>query len=191
MNTRNCASCGKEFHPRNSQILKGHGHYCSQRCNFEGQGRALLLSKENLDKAAQARRVSVAIKGTKHKSGAESPCWKGGAEAYKARKVIKDVAYTREYRKRNPEMMREARAKRRGLGRLPRGTIKRIGEAQRWRCAVCSVCITGCYHMDHINPISKGGEHVPGNIQLLCPSCNLRKNAKDPIKFMQERGFLL
>jgi hypothetical protein len=29
------------------------------------------------------------------------------------------------------------------------------------------------------------------NVQLLCPPCNLKKHAKDPIQFMQERGFLL
>jgi hypothetical protein len=33
--------------------------------------------------------------------------------------------------------------------------------------------------------------HTDFNVQLLCATCNLNKNAKDPIDFMQSRGFLL
>lgn len=191
METRHCRHCQKEFKARKSQIDAGRGNFCSRRCAFDGGATRHIVSPENLAKAVLQRKESVAANGTKHRKGVESPLWKGGPDAAKARKVQRDVAYTREYRKRNPEMMREAQAKRRGLGRLPRGTVKRIGEAQRWRCAVCRSGIAGNYHMDHIEPIAKGGAHDPLNIQLLCPSCNLRKNAKDPIAFMQERGFLL
>ena len=47
------------------------------------------------------------------------------------------------------------------------------------------------HHVDHIVPLAKGGQHVASNIQILCPTCNVRKSAKDPIDFMQSRGFLL
>ena len=77
------------------------------------------------------------------------------------------------------------------MGRLPRGTIKRIGELQRWLCPACQVDILSGYHMDHIVALANGGKHEPTNIQLLCGPCNLRKAAKDPIEFMQEMGFLL
>lgn len=188
---RNCRHCGAEFKAKKSQIEAGTGHYCSHPCAYQGKTKLHLATPENMAKAQEARRASIAINGTKHKSGPEHHSWTGGPEASWKRKVAKDVIYTREYRKRNPEMMREARAKRRGIGRLPRGTVKRIGEAQRWKCAVCRVSIAGKYHMDHIQPLAKGGTHEPTNIQLLCPSCNVRKNAKDPVDFMQERGFLL
>lgn len=189
--TRNCKQCGKEFTAKTSQIKSGHGNYCSHKCSYAAKGHLHLSSPENIAKAHAARRLSVAVNGTKHKKGPESPCWKGGEEASRKRKVVKDVIYTREYRKKHPEMMREAKQKRRGLGRLPRGTIQRIGNAQRWKCITCHMDILTKYHVDHINPIARGGKHEPTNIQLLCPSCNIRKSAKDPLRFMQEKGFLL
>jgi len=43
------------------------------------------------------------------------------------------------------------------------------------------------YHYDVI----AGGANDRANLQLLCGSCNKSKHAKDPIDFMQSRGFLL
>ena len=40
-------------------------------------------------------------------------------------------------------------------------------------------------------PLARGGKHEASNLQLLCPPCNMSKNAKHPIDFMQQRGFLL
>lgn len=40
-------------------------------------------------------------------------------------------------------------------------------------------------------PLARGGTNQRTNLQLLCPPCNLSKSAKDPIDFMQSRGFLL
>ena len=33
-------------------------------------------------------------------------------------------------------------------------------------------------HIDHILPLSRGGENVDDNAQLLCPYCNLSKGSK-------------
>jgi len=34
------------------------------------------------------------------------------------------------------------------------------------------------FHIDHINPMSKGGKTTPNNLQLLCRSCNIAKGDK-------------
>lgn len=69
--------------------------------------------------------------------------------------------------------------------------IKRILVAQKERCAWCSASIKSGYHVDHIIPLALGGSNWPSNLQCLCPTCNLRKRAKDPIIFAQEEGRLL
>jgi 5-methylcytosine-specific restriction endonuclease McrA len=52
------------------------------------------------------------------------------------------------------------------------------------KCIACLVDIANNYHVDHIYPLAKGGGNGEDNIQLLCPPCNTKKNARDPIEFL-------
>ncbi len=52
---------------------------------------------------------------------------------------------------------------------------------------VCFYCDKDCdkdFHVDHIIPLSKGGEHERYNLCISCPTCNLRKNSLDPEEFI-------
>jgi len=70
--------------------------------------------------------------------------------------------------------------------------ILRIFDMQRGRCGICSKKKDlPDMHVDHIEPISKGGSNWPRNLQLLCKKCNLSKSAKDQMDFMRELGRLL
>jgi 5-methylcytosine-specific restriction endonuclease McrA len=40
-------------------------------------------------------------------------------------------------------------------------------------------------------PLAAGGSNAPSNLQGLCPTCNGRKGAKDPIDFARSMGKLL
>jgi hypothetical protein len=48
------------------------------------------------------------------------------------------------------------------------------------RCAYCPKALTDRnFHLDHIQPLSKGGHHVYSNVQLTCRSCNLSKFTRE------------
>ena len=56
---------------------------------------------------------------------------------------------------------------------------------------ICCYCqkpfIDGKYHVDHVEPLAKGGKHVIENLALTCPSCNLSKHTRSVIVFMAIR----
>lgn len=67
----------------------------------------------------------------------------------------------------------------RHLARIPRQAIEQLLARQGWKCACgCGRSIRYDYHVDHIKPLAKGGEHAFHNWQLLAPICNLKKGAK-------------
>lgn len=77
-------------------------------------------------------------------------------------------------------------------GKLSKGISEKLLLRQKEKCAICKKSVKKYgHHLDHIVPISKGGKNIDANIQLLCPACNHKKSAKDPIQFMQSLGYLL
>ena len=83
------------------------------------------------------------------------------------------------------------RSARESGGKLSKNIAYRLFELQRGKCACCGKPLGEDFHLDHIQPLSKGGVNEDWNIQLLREKCNLKKGSKDPVQFMQERGFLL
>ena len=57
------------------------------------------------------------------------------------------------------------------------------------RCSSCGkIKLLPEFNSDKTKPWASADKT---NIQLLCPPCNSRKNAKDPLDFMQSNGCLL
>lgn len=173
--SKECATCGKVFTPRLSQIRNGVGLYCSQACNTKAH--SAMNSKESQAKARKSWNKTYAIRPF-HAFGEKNHRWSGGPLAKKQRD------------KRNGWPSQAARRAKTSK-QLPSGTIEQIGACQKWRCVICKTAITKKYHADHIKPLALGGKHEKQNIQLLCPRCNLKKSKKDPIEYMQSVGFLL
>lgn len=105
----------------------------------------------------------------------------------------------------NPEKIAIMRHNYRARKRMADGfykieDLRILFKKQNAKCANCSTSIKGkykhprgmglAYHVDHKNPLSKGGNNWPFNLQLLCPSCNHRKSAKDPLVWAKENGRL-
>lgn len=105
-------------------------------------------------------------------------------------------ANNRRYKRENPEANVAREQRRRARERNAPGDhtaddVKRIYRQQRGRCLNCRASLKDGYHVDHIVPLARGGSNWPGNLQLLCPPCNIAKGAKDPIEWAQKNGRLL
>lgn len=59
-----------------------------------------------------------------------------------------------------------------------------MSDSQKGLCFYCDGSLDN-YHIDHIIPLSKGGEHQLHNLVLSCPTCNLKKGNKDPEEFIE------
>ena len=119
---------------------------------------------------------------------------------YRAANRDKIAAKSAEYAKANPDKIATNSRNRRARKRSAEGShtaadIRAIFEKQHGLCANCQTKLfkSGAkkYHVDHIMPLALGGSNWPSNLQCLCPSCNLSKNAKDPIAWAREQGRLL
>jgi 5-methylcytosine-specific restriction endonuclease McrA len=84
---------------------------------------------------------------------------------------------------------RRARKRENG-GALSVGIVEKLFRLQRGKCACCKKPLGNGYHLDHIIPLKLGGKNIDENVQLLTRLCNMQNHAKDPVDFMQERGFL-
>jgi 5-methylcytosine-specific restriction endonuclease McrA len=137
---------------------------------------ALQWSRDNKDKSNAAKvryRIANAAK-----CRAASDKWKA---EHKDRVLIT---------KRVRQSVRRAR-KRASAGAYAAADVERLKVMQRGLCAICHEALTNKFHVDHIQPLSKGGDNSRFNIQLTCKNCNMTKTDSDPIHFMQSRGMLL
>ena len=96
------------------------------------------------------------------------------------------------WRAANPEKLRAACRLRRARVAGAVGThtvedVKRIYAEQAGRCVWCNAELCGVYEVDHMIPLSRGGENGPHNIGISCPQCNARKWNKLPEVFMWEQ----
>jgi 5-methylcytosine-specific restriction endonuclease McrA len=89
-------------------------------------------------------------------------------------------AKTRDYERRNPFKVRawhRLKKHKHVPGCFTGDDLIAQYEAQDGHC-LCGQNLTDDWTIDHIVPISRGGDHWPANIQLLCSSCNTSKHEK-------------
>lgn len=118
--------------------------------------------------------------------------------AWYARTKAARVAVSKAWRADNPEKVlannRNRAAKRRAIGGTHSAEdVEALYEKQRGRCAHswCRCSLSDGYHVDHIQPLARGGSNDKTNIQLLCPPCNLSKHDSLPHEVAQRHGLLL
>lgn len=76
-------------------------------------------------------------------------------------------------------------------GRFTAAQVADIHRRQRGCCANCGNKLGNDFHRDHRVPLARCGSNDASNIDLLCPTCNVKKGAKDPIDWANQNGRLL
>ena len=95
-------------------------------------------------------------------------------QEYRKKKREQYLATQEKYRKNNqPKINLYLRCRRRKTKEKINPTLLHNWESKE--CGICHGHIDSDYHLDHIIPISRGGEHSEKNIQLAHPHCNMSK----------------
>lgn len=117
--------------------------------------------------------------------------------AFRAKKVKNAKEWANKNKEKSNLNKSVRRNRKRAAGYVSAGTVIKLLELQKYRCAEPSckkkikIGEKNAFHLDHIMPISKGGDNSFGNLQCLCPSCNQRKSAKLPEEWAKENGRLI
>lgn len=113
-------------------------------------------------------------------------------EANREQRVIQ----AKRWRKENPEKRKaiirnySARRRAREANGISTAELHAWTAGQKKVCYWCGSKCARSFHVDHYVPLSKGGAHEADNLVIACPTCNVRKNAKDPYEFANNLGRL-
>lgn len=169
----------KQRYLENKEAIKARGKEIRDQC----------MKNPEFRKKAAAKAAEWRKKNPEKASAAQARFRSANKEWWNAR--------SREYFSKNPEKrviyQQNRRAKTRiGGGKLSKDLRSKLMQKQGHKCAACAASLTVVKpHLDHIMPLALGGRHEDRNMQLLCWLCNQQKRSKHPVKFMQEKGFLL
>lgn len=181
--TRCGASCDPREFPRDKQKRDGLSSICRD-CN---RAKSLAWAQKNTEQnRARAAAWKAANPDKARQAGAE----------WRAKNAGRKRASDANWRQNNPDKVRLQSSARRARVRSAGGSVSpdivsKLYTLQKGKCPCCGERLGKKFHLDHIVPLVEGGLHDDSNLQLLRERCNLQKNRKNPIAYMQEKGFLL
>lgn len=103
-------------------------------------------------------------------------------QAYQVSHKSEIAAYQRAYAKAHPDRFADKAAKRRALrGGATVEIVSRhiVYQRDAGRCHLCGKKVPKRgWHLDHLIPLARGGEHSYRNVAVSCPKCNTSKGTK-------------
>jgi 5-methylcytosine-specific restriction endonuclease McrA len=100
------------------------------------------------------------------------------------------------WRAANPEVVREHRRRQNGARRARQlgQWVEEVDPAVVWardegRCRLCGLpALAGWWHLEHLTPLVRGGEHSYANVAVAHPACNERKGTLTLMEFYAREG---
>ena len=179
---RECSSCG-QVKPLEDYYGKGDKGKISQckPCYSQVKKAEYQLNKDELKAKSNAR----------YKSNRDSIS-RRRRQLYRENRESM-VAVAREYRERNREKTREWAKTNYAKRKCAQGDygdieVQALLVYQEGYCAACGKDLDSGFHVDHILPISRGGDNSIRNLQILCPGCNQSKHARLLDEFLEDIG---
>lgn len=109
------------------------------------------------------------------------------------------VAYTRNFRLKNPHYKKDyrhrnrekdnAHARDRARSLRNSGFVVLGSDYEKMLRQPCIYCGAKSEHIDHIVPLSRGGRHSIGNLAPACAKCNLTKSRRFITEWKKVRGW--
>lgn len=191
-----CKSCG-ESKPLTSEFFRPGKNYKDgfrNQCRECGRAQTRRWRKSNPDRVAvhnaNSYRNNKPERNAKMKAHREANPeryreW-DRARYLREREKLREQGRT--HYQANKEKYAEYRDKRRAIERGGEGSYTRadvwgIYEEQEGCCYYCDGLLFGTFHVDHKQPVSRGGSNWPENLAVTCPTCNLRKQDKTEAEF--------
>lgn len=186
--TRTCEECQNSFIAPAS--YGSSGRYCGRSCQMKAlwrsRPREIPPEEKACSKCATVYPCTTDwFAPTKEGRGGLKPecrdCVRDRATEWRSNRVLtEEQIESHRMRARLHAQFRRVKLRAGGHGiRHGVANVRRLWQEQGGCCAYCKELLT-IYHIDHVIPIARGGEHVPTNWCLSCPSCNFRKHARTP-----------
>lgn len=186
VSNKTCGECMKSsnqgWKDKNPEAVRAaHARYSAKvdkEVLKERGKKSRLKHRDSLAAAAKAKREAL---GEQHRAENRRRMRKWREENPEAYKAARD-----KFRSLNPGVQRAYSHSRRiktGAGMTARQLSDWV-KAQDKRCFYCDCACESSYHVDHIVPLAKGGEHRESNLVIACAPCNLAKGACDAVEFL-------
>ena len=187
---KTCAKCHQTYPAtRKFFVYKKSGRYGLDRacraCKSKGAKRAFVVSQMN---AADGMRPCTEC-GIVKPDTAEFFKINPHGNLYGKCKECRAAERRTWYVKNKSRVRPVERVRERGFRELGLEGVWEMYDSQDGLCAYCETPLFGNFHLDHMIPVTRGGESSWQNLAIACPSCNIRKSARTAEEFMEaEKG---
>jgi 5-methylcytosine-specific restriction endonuclease McrA len=185
---------------RERALANKRSYYRGNKARIQQDRRKYRLNYPEKVRAANAKKYSTPEGRAKVKAAAKIryQCKKKEIHAVQAawclRNKDKVRGYAAKHHAANPEKRKVITHRRRAILANAEGShttqdLRDLMASQKGRCGYCGTDVTKENHLDHREPLSRGGSNWPSNLQYLCPPCNLQKGVLPHEEFMRRKGY--